>query len=138
VTSGSSAFLRTLAALVVTVAACPLALFGGALLSCATQGISPSCALNGVLVSPVLLFAAGVAAGLLVSSWRGLGVVSVGVFLGMLSIPIIAGAIGNPVPIDPVQGVIAMIWFLPPVVIGYAVARGIVRFAVARRRTARG
>ncbi len=119
---------RDIAALVLVAAACPVALFGGALLGCAAQGLSTSCALNGVLVSPVLLVAAGIAAALLTRGWAGLGIVAVGVLAGMIAIPLVATAAGNPVPIDPVQGVIATIWFLPPVALGYGIGRGIARF----------
>ena len=94
--------LRRLAALVVVAVACPLAVFGGALLGCATRGLSPSCAIDGILVSPVLLVAAGLGAGLLACGWAGLGFVILGVLVGMLAIPVLASVAGNPVPIDPV------------------------------------
>jgi hypothetical protein len=127
ITLGVGGLGRRLAALVVVAVACPLALFGGALLNCATQGFSASCAINGVLVSPVLLFVAGLAASVATRGWVGLAFVILGVVVGMASIPIVASIIGNPVPIDPVQGVIATIWFMPPVLIGYGVGRGVAR-----------
>jgi hypothetical protein len=132
--SPSSELLRDLAALVVAAVACPAALFGGALLGCAAQGLTATCALEGILVSPILLFAAGVVAGLLSNGWVGLVFVMGGVLAGMVSIPLLASAIGNPVPIDPVQGVIATLWFLPPVVIGYGLTRGAFRLVPSRRR----
>jgi hypothetical protein len=123
----SRTLARDVAAVVVVAVACPAALFGGALASCAAQGLTPSCAINGVLVSPILLVAAGALAGILVRGWRGLALVGGGVVLGLIAIPLVATAAGNPVPIDPVQGVIAMIWFLPPVTLGYGIARGVAR-----------
>ncbi len=127
VSTGSRTAVRDLAALVVVAVACPVALFGGALLTCAAQGLTPTCALNGILVSPVILLAAGVVAGILTRGWPGLGFVTVGVVLGLIAIPLLAQAAGNPVPIDPVQGVFALIWFLPPVALGYGLARGTAR-----------
>lgn len=127
--------LRRLAALVVVAVACPLAVFGGALLGCATRGLSPSCAIDGILVSPVLLVAAGLGAGLLARGWAGLGFVILGVLVGMLAIPVLASVAGNPVPIDPVQGVIATLWFTPPVLIGYGVGRGLTRLRARSRGT---
>ena len=124
---GSRSIARDIAAIILVAVACPVALFGGALASCAAQGLTPSCAVNGVLVSPILLLAAGAVAGILTRGWRGLGLVGVGVVLGLIAVPLVAMAAGNPVPIDPVQGVIAMIWFLPPVALGYGIARGLAR-----------
>jgi len=126
--------VRRLAAILVVAASCPLALFGGALLGCATQGLTARCALDGILVSPILLAAAGMVAGLLVRGWGGLGLATLGVLLGMITIPLIATAIGNSVPIDPVQGVIATAWFLPPVLIGYGVGRVVARAVIRPRR----
>ena len=127
ITLGTGGLTRRLAALVIVAVACPVALFGGALLGCAAQGISASCAINGVLVSPVLLFLAGLGASLATRGWVGLSFVILGVLVGMASIPIVASVAGNPVPIDPVQGVIATIWFMPPVLIGYGAGRGVAR-----------
>jgi hypothetical protein len=139
--AGSGTLVRDLAAIVIVAVACPVALFGGAvvggaLLGCATDGLTPDCALNGILVSPILLLAAGLVAGLLTSGWPGLGFVTFGVIAGMVTIPILTAAAGNPVPIDAVQGIIAMLWFLPPVALGYGFARGIARL-VARARAGR-
>ena len=127
--------LRGLAALALVAVACPVALFGGALLGCAAQGLSTSCAINGVLVSPVLLVFAGLVASLLTRGWVGLGFVILGVLAGMVAIPIVASIAGNPVPIDPVQGVIATIWFMPPVLIGYGLGRGLTRLRAGSRGT---
>jgi hypothetical protein len=125
--------MRRLAALVIVAVACPVALFGGALLGCATQGFSASCAINGVLVSPVLLVFAGLGASLVTRGWVGMGFVILGVLVGMVAIPIVASIVGTPVPIDPVQGVIATIWFMPPVLIGYGVGRGLSRLRAGSR-----
>jgi hypothetical protein len=127
---------RNLAALALAAVACIVALFGGALLGCAAQGMTPSCATDGILVSPVLLFGAGIGASLLARGWIGLSVVAIGVLVGMAAIPIVASIAGNPVPIDPVQGVIATIWFMPPVLVGYGTGRGVARLR-ARSRGAR-
>ena len=127
ITVGVGGLMRRLAALVIVAVACPVALFGGALLGCAAQGFSASCAIDGVLVSPVLLFFAGLGASLATRGWVGLSFVILGVLVGMASIPIVASVAGNPVPIDPVQGVIATIWFMPPVLIGYGAGRGVAR-----------
>jgi hypothetical protein len=127
ITLGTGGLMRRLLALVIVAVACPVALFGGALLGCAAQGFSASCAINGVLVSPVLLFLAGLGASLATRGWVGLSFVILGVLVGMASIPIVASIAGNPVPIDPVQGVIATIWFMPPVLIGYGAGRGVAR-----------
>lgn len=128
------ALLRRLAALLLVAVACPIALFGGALLGCATQGLSASCAIDGILVSPILLVGAGLVTSVLARGWTGLGFVILGVLVGMLSIPVVASVAGNPVPIDPVQGVIATIWFMPPVLIGHGVGRGIARLRGRPRR----
>ncbi|MFH0751276.1 MAG: hypothetical protein V2B17_05525 [Chloroflexota bacterium] len=125
--------LRRLVALVIVAAACPLALFGGALLGCATQGLSATCAIDGILVSPVLLAGAGLGTSFLARGWSGLGFVVLGVLAGMVAIPIIASVAGNPVPIDPVQGVIATVWFMPPVLIGHGVGRGLARVRARSR-----
>ncbi len=129
------ALLRRLAALVIVAAACPMALFGGALLGCATHGLSASCAIDGILVSPVLLAAAGLGASLLAHGRAGLVFVMLGVLVGMVAIPIVASVAGNPVPIDPVQGVIAAVWFMPPVLIGHGVGRGLARLRARSRGT---
>jgi len=127
--------VRRLAALLVVAVACPVALFGGALLGCATRGLSASCAIDGILVSPVLLAIAGLGASLLARGRTGLAFVLLGVLVGLVAIPVVASVAGNPVPIDPVQGVIAAIWFTPPVLIGYGVGRGLARLRARSRGT---
>jgi hypothetical protein len=132
---GLGTFVRRVAALLIVAVACPVALFGGALLGCATRGLSASCAIDGILVSPVLLAGAGLGASLLASGKTGLGFVLLGVLVGMVAIPVLASVTGNPVPIDPVQGVIATIWFTPPVLIGHGAGRGLARLRARSRGT---
>jgi hypothetical protein len=127
--------LRHLAALLVVALACPTALFGGVFVGCASRGLSSSCAMDGILVSPVLLAGGGLAASFLARGRAGLGFVMLGVLVGMFSIPVLASVAGNPVPIDPVQGVIATVWFMPPVLLGYGVGRGVARLRSRRRGT---
>lgn len=129
------ALLRRFAALVVVAAACPIALFGGVLLGCATRSLNISCAMDGILVSPVLLAGAGFGASLLARGWAGLGFVILGVFVGMVAIPVVASLAGNPIPIDPVQGVIATVWFMPPVLLGHGLGRGLARLRARQRGT---
>ncbi len=119
--------IRRLVAFVAVVAACPAALFGGALAGCAAQGFSPDCALSGILISPFLLLGAGLLAGVLVRGWGGLGLVVVGVVVGMVVLYLIAVATGTVLPFDPVQAVIATTWFLAPTLAGYLVARAAMR-----------
>ena len=133
ITLGFDGLGRRLVALLIVAVACPLALFGLAAVGCAAQGFSPSCAVNAVLVSPVLLILAGLVASLATGGWVGMGFVILGVLVGMAAIPIVSSMAGNPVPIDPVQGVIATIWFMPPVLIGYGAGRGLARL-LARSR----
>ena len=131
-----AALLRRLGALVLVAVACPVALFGGALLGCATRGLSASCAIDGILVSPVLLAGAGLGEPP-PRAPTGLGFVMLAVLPGMVAIPVVASIAGNPVPIDPVQGVIATLWFMPPVLIGYGVGRGLARLRARPGRVGR-
>jgi hypothetical protein len=118
-----STLIRRVAAVLVVVAGCPAALFGGALLGCATQGFSADCALSGIFVSPFILLGAGLVAGLLTRGWIGLALVWAGVLVGMVVLWLIAAALGHVLPLDPVQGVIATTWFWAPTIAGYAIAR---------------
>jgi hypothetical protein len=129
------ALLRHVAALVVIAAACPVALFGGVLMGCASRDLSATCAFDGVFVSPVLLAGGGLLASGLASGRAGLGFVILGVLAGMAAIPVVASLAGNPVPIDPVQGVIAAVWFMPPVLLGHGVGRGLARLRSRSRAT---
>jgi hypothetical protein len=115
--------LRDLIALVVVAVACPAALFGGSMLGCVGQGFDASCALNAIVISPILLLAAGVVAGLSSRGWTGLLIVSVGTAIGMTGILVLSFGIGEPVPVDPISGVLASAWFFAPVAIGYGMGR---------------
>jgi hypothetical protein len=53
----------------------------------------------------------------------------------MVAIPVVATLAGNPVPIDPMQGVIATVFFMPPVLLGYGVGRGLARLLSRSRGT---
>jgi hypothetical protein len=141
VSRGSRAVARDVAAIVLVAVACPAALFGslllgGALLGCAEEGLTPDCALNGILISPFLLLGAGFLAGFLTSGWPGLGFVASGVIVGLVSIPLLTAAVGNPVPVDPFSGLFALVFFMPPAVLGYGIARGVARL-VGRSRAGR-
>jgi hypothetical protein len=115
---------RDIAAIVVLAIACPAALFGGALAGCAAEGFADACAANGVLLSPLLLVGAGLLGGLLTRGWFGYAIVFVGVVAGMFAILILTTIGGSdPVPLDPITAMIATIWFLAPVTVGYAFAR---------------
>jgi hypothetical protein len=114
---------RDAIALVVVALACPVALFGGSMLGCVGQGFDPSCALNAIYISPVLLIAAGIAAGLASRGWTGLLITFVGTVIGMSAILVLSFGIGEPVPVDPISGVIATIWFFAPIAIGYGAGR---------------
>jgi hypothetical protein len=113
---------RNLAALALAAVACLVAL-GGALLGCAAQARLLVRDRRHPRVSRAF-FVAGLGASLATRGWVGLSFVILGVIVGMAAIPIVASLAGNPVPIDPVQGVIATIWFMPPVLIGYGAGRG--------------
>jgi hypothetical protein len=116
--------LRDVLALVIVAIACPVAVFGGSAAGCIGQGgFQSECALNGVWIAPLLLFAAGVVAGLVTRGWTGLLIVGVGTVIGMVSILVLSFLVGRPVPVDPVSGFIATVWFMAPIVIGYAVGR---------------
>jgi hypothetical protein len=115
--------LRDALALVVVAVACPAALFGGSMLGCVGQGFNPSCALNAIVISPILLLVGGVIAGLASRGWTGLLITFVGTVIGMSVILVLSFGIGEPVPVDPISGVIATVWFFAPVAIGYGAGR---------------
>jgi hypothetical protein len=129
--SARTTWLRDLAAVAVVVVACPVALFGGSMVGCVGQGFSSACALNAILISPILLLLAGVVAGLLTRGLVGLLLVMGGVILGMTSIPVLTAFVGRPVPVDPISGFIATVWFMFPVLVGYVGARLVI--ALVRR-----
>jgi hypothetical protein len=125
---------RDALALVVIAVSCPLALFGGSLLGCVGQGFDPSCALNAIVISPVLLLVAGVIAGIASRGWTGLLITFVGTLIGMSAILVLSFGIGDPVPVDPISGVIATVWFYAPIAIGYAAGRLLSRLYATRDR----
>jgi lysylphosphatidylglycerol synthetase-like protein (DUF2156 family) len=127
--------LRDILALVIVAAACPLAVYGGSAAACiGAGGLEFECAINGVWIAPLMLLVAGGIAGLVTRGWTGLLIVLVGTVIGMFSILVISFLVGRPVPVDGFSGVVATIWFLTPIVIGYGVGRVIVRLLA--RRTA--
>jgi hypothetical protein len=115
--------LRDVLALAIAAFACPLAVFGGANLGCVGQGFNGECAMAAVFISPIVLLIGGGAAGLVTRGWTGLLVVFVGVVIGMTAILLLSFGIGQPVPVGPIEGAIATIWFTTPVVIGYGMGR---------------
>jgi hypothetical protein len=116
--------LRDLGSIVVAAIACPLALFGGAMLGCATQGFNATCAMSAIFVAPPVLILAGlVTAGLTRGLW-GYIWVALGVVIGMFLIFLATLIGGKLLPVDPVTGVIATLWFLAPVTVGYLLGRG--------------
>lgn len=129
--------LRDLTALILIAVACPIALFGGSMLGCVGQGFNTACAMNAIAVSPVLLLAAGAGAGLITRGWTGLLVVVTGTLIGMTAILVLSFGVDDPVPVDPVSGVIAMAWFLAPVSIGYGIGRLLWHLMDTREGTSR-
>ncbi len=124
--------LRDLIAAVIVAVACPVALFGGSMAGCVGQGFNSDCALNAIFISPVVLLAAGIAAGLVTRGWTGLLILFVATVIGMTAILALSFAVGRSVPVDPISGVIATIWFFAPVSIGYGMGRLIWRLLATR------
>lgn len=124
--TGSRTTIRDIAALILVAVACPVAFYGGVQMSCAAGTID--CALRGAaIIAPLILAAAGILAGFLTSGWPGLGFTVVGVIGGLASVPFLAAAVGNPVPIDPFSPIFVFMLCMPPVALGYGLARGIAR-----------
>lgn len=119
-------FLRDWIALAIVTVACPAALIGGSTLSCVDQGgLGADCALRAITVTPFILFAAGVAGGLVTRGWTGLFAMFIGTVLGMTAILFLSFADGRPVPVDVFSGAIATAWFFGPILLGYTAARGV-------------
>jgi hypothetical protein len=116
--------LRDWIALVLILVVVPLSVFGGTNVGCVGQGISQVCAPQAVFISPFLLAAAGLVAGLITSGWTGLFVVGVGQIAGQVVIVAMSYLGGRPVPIDVFSGIVATIWFGVPIAFGYGLARG--------------
>lgn len=116
-------WLRDVVAFTIVAVACPLALFFGHMLDCVAQGFEPKCAQAAFGISPMLLFASGVLAGLVTSGWTGLLFGFLGTIVGMIAILVLSFGVSDPVPLDPFTGIIATIWFGVPTVTGYGIGR---------------
>jgi hypothetical protein len=115
--------LRDLLALLIVAVACPAALYGGSMLGCVGQGVSADCAMSASFISPPMLIAGGMLAGLVTRGWTGGLVVFIGTVIGMTVILVLSFGVGDPVPLDPIAGVIATVWFFAPIAIGYGIGR---------------
>jgi hypothetical protein len=125
-TTASRTWVRDIAALVLVAVACPVAFYGGVRMSCTAD--TTDCAFRGAaVIAPLILAAAGALAGLFTKGWPGLGFMVVGVIAGLASVPFLAAAAGNPVPIDPFSPIFAFFLCMPPVALGYGIARGLAR-----------
>ena len=124
--------LRDLIAVVIAAVACPVAVFGGTNLGCVGQGFSSQCAMSAILISPLMLLAAGIATGIVTRGWTGLLLVFTGTVIGMTSILVLSFIAGRPVPVDPISGAIATVWFSAPISIGYGIGRVIERLFATR------
>lgn len=114
---------RRVATIVVIAMGVPIALFAGVNLSCAADGMSPSCAGDGLLLTPLLLLVSGLIAAFLARGLVGFVLGAIGIAVGMLLLWIIAAVRGTFVPLDPAQAVLATIWFGLPSVAGYTMGR---------------
>jgi len=124
---------RDIIAFVIIVLACPFAVFGGSAAGCiGSGGFQADCALNGVFIAPILLVVAGIVAGLVTRGWTGLLIVLVATVVGMFSILLLSFVVGRPVPVDPVSGFIATVWFTAPIVLGYGIGRVIAHVLATR------
>jgi hypothetical protein len=122
-------------AMVLILVAVPLSVFGGTNIACVGQGLSQECSYVGLLLSPLLLMVASVAAGLITSGWTGLLVVGTGQIAGQVVIVAMAYVSGRPdaVVIDWFSAITATVFFGAPIAIGYGLARGAM-FVVTRRK----
>ena len=124
--------MRDALAFLIVALTCPVAVFGGSNIGCVGQGFNSACAMTAVFISPLMLVAGGVLAGLVTRGWTGLLLVLVGVFVGMISILLLSFGVGKVVPLDPISGVIATIWFAVPMMIGYGMGRVIWKLFATR------
>jgi hypothetical protein len=120
-----SQLARHIATVVVIALGVPIALFAGVNLSCAGTGMSPQCAGEGLLLSPLLLLVSGVIAAFFARGPLGFVLGAIGIAIGMVLLWIVAAVQGTTIPIDPAQALVATIWFGLPSVIGYSVTRGV-------------
>lgn len=114
---------RRVATIVVIAMGVPIALFAGVNLSCTANGMSPSCAGDGLLLTPLLLLISGLIAAFLARGLIGFMLGAIGIAVGMLLLWIIAAFRGTFLPLDPAQAVLATIWFGLPSVAGYMLGR---------------
>jgi hypothetical protein len=126
-----SQLARSIATVVVIALGVPVALFAGVNVSCAGSGMSPECAGDGMLLSPLLLLVSGIIAAFLARGWVGFLLGAVGIAAGMALLWVIAALRGTMIPIDPAQALVATVWFGLPSVIGYSIAR-VVMWLVGR------
>lgn len=124
--------LRDLIAVVIAAVACPVAVFGGTNLGCVGQGFTSACVMSAIIISPLILLAAGIATGIVTRGWTGLLLVFIGTVIGMTSILVLSNIAGRSVPVDPISGFIAAVWFLAPLTIGYGIGRVIERLFATR------
>ena len=130
--------LRDITAFLIVAAACPIALFGGSMLGCIGQGFNAQCATSAIGISPVILMLAGAAAGFISRGWTGLLIGFLGNLAGMVFILVLSFGVDDPVPLDPISGIIAMVWFGFPSLAGYGIGYVIWRLAGLGRRAKPG
>ena len=119
--------VRNIVAFVLVVVACPASLYITVALGCAALGYTGKCAMDSAVLSPIILMTAGFIAGILSRGWTGILIVVAGVIVGMFALLYVSEALGHPVPIDPISGAIAGIWFMSPTLFSYGVGRGVMR-----------
>lgn len=113
--------LRDLLAFLIVAAAVPVATFGGSMIGCFGQGFSAACATSAIAISPVILLVAGATAGFISRGWTGLLIGFLGNLAGMIAILALSFGVDKPVPLDPISGIIAMVWFGFPSLTGYGI-----------------
>lgn len=125
--------VRDIVAVVVVAVACPLSVYGGANLGCVGSAeFSSACALSVIFISPIVLLLAGVIAGVISRGWTGYMLVLMGAVIGMTAILFLSYLGGTSVPLDPITGTIATLWFLVPVTVGYGIGRIVQRLFATR------
>ena len=116
---------RNVIAFILVIVACPASLYITVTLGCAALGYTGKCAMDSAVLSPVILMTAGFIAGVLSRGWTGIFIVVAGVIVGMFTLLYVSEALGRPVPIDPISGAIAGVWFMTPTLFAYGVGRGV-------------
>jgi hypothetical protein len=117
--SGRIRIIRMIAVVVVVAVACPLTLFGGALVGCAGSGFNGGCATSASFLAPLFLMAIGVIAAFLVRGWRGYLLVVAAVVVGMMAIFVLSAMQGTVLPFDLISGALWTLFFLAPVTLGW-------------------